>query len=189
VHDRVERSAIANEMAEYLNVDRDVIRQSMRRTAASPRTVPAQEISSAIPPNEKLLIACFLLSAEARDTIEHYLSGRGMLHALETRAIFQAALALASGGNAFSLETLAAQLDPRAQRILTEMSFSDVGVSPESAEQQALHCLRALEAKSISLECEALRRRIRESEQSGNLPEALRLTDELDRIRRASPGA
>src|ERR1700761_386484 len=37
VHDAVERSAIANEIAEYLNVDRDVIRQSMRRGAAPAR--------------------------------------------------------------------------------------------------------------------------------------------------------
>jgi DNA primase len=189
VHDRIERSAIANEMAEYLNVDRDVIRQSMRRTSVSLHAAPTQEISSAIPPNEKLLIACLLLSAEARETIQHYLSGRDMLHALETSAIFQAALALAAESKPFSLEGLAAQLDPRAQRILTEMTFSDIGVSVDNAEQQALHCLRALEAKSISIECEALRRRIRESEQSGNLGEALRLTDQLDRIRRASPGA
>lgn len=189
VNDRIERSAIANEMAECLNVDRDVIRQSMRRASPSPRGAPAQEISSAIPPNEKLLIACLILSSGARETIQHYLAARDMLHALEMRTIFQAALELAREGKPFSLETLAARLDPRAQRILTEVSFSDLGVSVETAEQQALHCLRALESKSISIECETLRRRIRESEQSGNFSEALRLTDELDKIRRAAPGA
>lgn len=188
VSDRVERSAIANEMAEYLNVDREVIRQSIRRPSAS-RARSVQEISSAIPPNEKLLIACLLLSSEARETIQHYLAGRAMLHALETGAIFQAALALAGEGESFSLEALTARLDPRAQRILTEMSFSDLGVAVDTAEQQALHCLRALETKALQIECEALRRRIRESEQSGNLSEALRLTDELDRVRRASQSA
>jgi DNA primase len=189
VSDRVERSAIANEMAEYLNVDRDVIRQSMRRSSSAPRSARGPEISSAIPPNEKLLIACLLLSSDARSTIQHYLAGRNMLHTLETRVIFQAVLALAAEGERFSLEALNARLDARAQRILAETSFSDLGVAADTAEQQALHCLRALETKSINLECETLRRRIRESEQSGNFSEALRLTDQLDKIRRTSPGA
>ena len=189
VSDRVERSAIAAEMADYLNVDREVIRQSMRRAPSSRRTEPAPESFPAIPLNEKLLIACLLLSPEAREIIQHYLSGRDMLDALETRAIFDAALALAAEDASFSLEALASRLDARSQRILTETSFSDLGVTPETAAGDALHCLRVLEARSIGIKCDALRRRISELEQNGNIREMLRVQDEYDRIRRASPGA
>jgi DNA primase len=190
IHDPLERSAIATEMAEYLKVDRDVIRQKIRRPAtATERTQRAPELTSALPPNEKLLIACMLSSPEARGAIKHYLAGANTLHVLELRAIFETALALDADGIAFSLEALASRLEPRLQRIVTELSFSDTGVREEDAPQQALHCLRALEAKSLHFECEALRRRIRESEQNGNLAEALRLTDELDRIRRAPPAS
>jgi DNA primase len=189
VHDPVERSAIANEMAEYLNVDRDVIRQSMRRTAAPDRVQRAPEVASAIPPNEKLLIASLLISAEARGAIKHYVAGTNILHILELRGIFETALALDAEGVSFSLEALASRLEPRLQRILTELSFSDLGLCEEDAPQQALHCLRALEMKSVNVECEALRRRIRESEQSGNVAEAMRLADELDRIKRAASGS
>jgi DNA primase len=202
VHDPVERSAIATEMAEYLKVDRDVVRQSMRRNSAAPgapaqrvpertgRLVPVVrdkvDIASAVPPNEKLLIGCMLISPEARAAIKHYFASTNILHALELRSIFETALALDAEAIAFSLEALSSRLEPRLQRMLIELSFSDAGVREEDAPQQALHCLRALETKSLNLECEALRRRIRESEQNGNIAEAMRLTDELDKIRRAS---
>jgi len=127
-----------------------------------------------------------LISPEARAAIQHYFSSTNILHALELHAIFETARALDSEGVAFSLEALSGRLEPRLQRILTELSFSDAGVREEDAPQQALHCLRALETKSLNLECEALRRRIRDSEQNGNIAEAMRLTDELDKIKRAS---
>ncbi|HTU45600.1 MAG TPA: DNA primase [Bryobacteraceae bacterium] len=186
VHDPVERSAIANEMAAYLNVDRDVIRQNMRRATAPDRISHAPEVASAIPPNEKLLLASLLISPEARSTIKHYLAGTNILHLLELRSIFETALALDADGVSFSLEALANRLEPRLQRILTELSFSDAGVAEEDAPQQALHCLRALEIKSVDVECEELARRIREFERSGNLAEAMRLAAELDKIKRAS---
>ncbi len=189
VHDPVERSAIANEMAAYLNVDREVIRQSLRRTEAPHQAKRAPEAASAVPPNEKLLIACLLVSPEARSAIKHYLSGTNILHILELRSIFETALALDAESISFSLEALASRLEPRLQRILTELSFSGVGIHEADAAQQALHCLRALEVKSLQMECETLRRRIRESEQGGNFAEAMRLADELDKIRRASSGS
>jgi DNA primase len=187
VHDPVERSAIAHEMADYLKIDREVISKSMRR-ASGPEQSTRQEIASAIPPNEKLLVACLLASTEARSAIKHYLAGSNMLPILELRSIFETLLALDSEGIAFSLEALASRLEPRLQRILTDLSFSDISMDESRAEEQALHSLRALEIKSVNAECEALRRRIRESELSGNFGEMMRLTAELDRIRRASSG-
>ncbi|HEX3685039.1 MAG TPA: DNA primase [Bryobacteraceae bacterium] len=189
VHDPVERSAIANEMAANLNVDRDVIRQSLRRSTSAEPASRAPQVASAIPPNEKLLLASLLISPEARAAIKHYLAGTNILHILELRSIFETALALDAESIAFSLEALASRLEPRLQRIVTEVSFSDLGIGEADAAQQALHCLRALETKSVNVQCEALRRRIRESEQGGNLAEAMRLTDELDKIRRASSGS
>ncbi len=55
--------------------------------------------------------------------------------------------------------------------------------------QQALHCLRALEAKAVDAACKTLRRRIRELERQGDVMEALRLADELNWTKTASSGA
>jgi DNA primase len=188
VNDPVERGAIASEVAEFLNVDRDVIRENLRRmqgTKSSPKT---RDISSAIPPNEKLLLSCLLLSADAREAIKKYLCRPELMELLELRSIFEAVLVLDVEGVEFSIEALASRLEPRLQRILTELSFSDLG-KEEDAAYQAIHCLRALEGKAMIAHCNALRQKIRELEQQGEFTEALRLMDELNRTKAVSSGA
>ncbi|HZQ53118.1 MAG TPA: DNA primase [Bryobacteraceae bacterium] len=185
VHDRLERAAIASEVAEYLNIDRDVIRQTFQRRA-SPETRKPVDLSSAAPPNEKLLIACLLASADARAAIQHFLSNSEILPVLELRSVFEAALAIADENAPFSLDNLTGRLDARHQRILTDISFADFGIQEENAAEQALHCLRALETKLIAAKCQTLKRQIRELEQQGKLEEALNLASELNKLRRAS---
>src|SRR6185312_145438 len=188
VNNRLERAAIATEMAEYLNVDRDVMRQMFRQNAPLQPAVKAQEFASAVPPNEKLLIWCLLASADARAAIRNYLSNPTLLELLELRSIFEAVMNLDDSAP-FTLDTLAGNLEPRLQRILSEISFSDCGIREEDAAEQALHCLKALGNKADSTKCEILRRQIRELEQAGNVHEALCLADELDSLRRRSRGA
>ena len=188
VSDRLERASIASELAEYLNVDRELIHEQLRKMRPAEAAAKPMEISSAVPPNEKLLIGCFLASAEARAVIAAYLQRTKMLELLETRNIFEGFLAVESEGVPFSLEAVEKRLDTRSQRILAELSFTDFGFGEEHAAQQALHCLEALEAKSIDAARDALRRRIRQLEQEGNVAEALRVADELNHIKRASSG-
>jgi len=189
VNDPVERGAIASEVAELLNVDRDVVRENLRRTQGPKPIQKTRDISSAVPPNEKLLLSCLLLSAEARNAIKEYISQADVMDLLELRRIFEAVLALDSEGLEFSLEALASRLEPRLQRILTDLSFSDLGIKEEDAAFQAVHCLRALETKIASTACNSLRQRIRELEQRGEFTEALRLADELNKTKGASSRA
>lgn len=186
VHDRLERAAIASEVAEYLNIDREVIRQTFQRSAPPGEIKKPVDLSSAAPPNEKLLITCLLASAGARSAIQHFLSNSDILPLLELRCIFEATLAIAAENIPFSLDNLTGRLDPRHQRILADISFADFGIQEENAAEQALHCLRALETKLIAAKCQTLKRQIRELEQQGKLQEALNLADELNKLRRAS---
>ncbi|MGH9640499.1 MAG: toprim domain-containing protein, partial [Bryobacteraceae bacterium] len=189
VSDRLERAAIAREVADLLRVDRAVIADALRpgaRAAAPPKPLP---VSAAIPPNEKLLLACLLASGEARAAIGQYLRNSKVLPALDLRPIFEASLALADEGAPFSFEALNARLEPRDQNLVAGIIFADLGVQEENAGEQALHCLKALEKKSMSVACGDLRRRIRELEANEDFAEALRLADELDHLRGASSEA
>ena len=186
VQDRLERATIATEVAEQLNVNREAVSQALRRSQSSPGAQPSRQISSALPPNEKLLIACLLASRDARGVIRHYLANGGSLEGLELRTIFDAILSAENAAGSFSLSDVTASLDTRSQRMLTEISFSDSGVTEADAAQQALHCLRALETKSVAGKREALRKKIRELESAGDIAGALRLTDELDTLGRSS---
>jgi DNA primase len=189
VNDRVERSAITNEISGYLKLDRDIVAAQLRQTTK--REEPGRKqntATSSIPPNELLLLTCLLQSEDARETIKHYLQTSGILHVLETRSIFEAVLALDAEGLAFSLDSLASRLEPRLQRILTDLSFAEAAIHAEHAAQQALHCLRALETKAISAKCNDLKRQIRELEQRGDFSEAMRLANELDQAKAAPAG-
>ncbi len=188
VNDGVERAAIASELAEYLNVDREVIRENLRRISRKDTVQKATNVSSAIPPNEKLLVACLLASADARSVINEYLRRADMLPAFQLRTVFEAAVALEDEGLPFSLEAVANRLDTRMQNLLTELSFLETGMREEDAAQQALRCLEALETTCVRAARDSLRHQIRELENKGNFAEALRLADELNKTKHASPG-
>lgn len=191
VNDRLERAAIANEIAEYLNVDRDVIRDHLRRASTKGPVQKPNDLSSAIPPNEKLLLGCLLASAEARAAINKYLRHAGVLAILELRPIFETVVALDNEGTPFSVEAVSSRLDTRMQKIFAEFTFLELGIREEDAAEQAMRCLEALEARSVDAACDHLRHRIRELEHEGNFTEALRLADELndmDKVKRPSSG-
>jgi hypothetical protein len=188
VSDRLERSAIADEVAGYLNLDLETVRQQFKKT---PRAEPSQlrTISSAVPPNEKLLLACLLASGDARTAIRHYLSSNDSLKLLELRPIFSAIVYFDEQARSFSLEDIVNQLDPHFQRVLTEIGFADLGVNEEAAAEQALHCLRAMESKAIAAQYEVLRRKVQEMEKAGDITGAMQAAAELNALQRGGSAA
>lgn len=186
VHDRIERGAIANELSEYLNVDRETIRQNLRLQTPTEAARKPTNLGSSLPPNEKLLATCFLLSRDARAVIRQYFGQSEIIHLLELRSFFEAALEVSEEAENFSLEQALRGLDPRMQKVLNELSFSDLGISESDAAQQALHCLEALEGTARMKGREDLKRKICELEQAGKFAEALQLAEELNEMKRRS---
>jgi len=186
VNDRLERATIANEIAEYLNADRDIVRQVLRRDLNSQSLAKPNRSTSSIPLNEKLLLSCLLMSEEARSSICHYLFSSDLLPLLELRSIFEAVLVLNAEGVTFSPDAIENRLEPRLQEIFADLTFSDLGISEENATEQALHCLRALESKSVVVKCNSLKRQIRQLEQEGKFEDALMLVDELNKVQRSN---
>jgi thioredoxin-like negative regulator of GroEL len=64
---------------------------------------------------------------------------------------------------------------------LSTVIFADEVLGEEKAAEQALACLRSLKAQDPKSEVAALRAQIKAAERDGNLPEAMRLAEELDR--------
>ena len=188
VSDRLERSAIADEMAGYLNLDRDTIRQQFKKT---PRAQVAQPraVSSAVPPNEKLLLACLLASADARAAIRHYVATTDSLKRLELRPIFAAIVSFDEQAKHFAMEDIVNQLEPHFQRVLTEIGFGELAISEEGAAGQAVNCLRALETKAIDSQTEELRRKVQELERAGDFAGAMQAAEELNTLKRTASGA
>jgi DNA primase len=186
VADRLERSAIARDVADYLNVDRELVMQKFK---GAPRAQPAAQrpVSAVLPPNEKLLLSALLASGEARAAVRHYMASSSHFPLLEARDIFEAVLGFNEEAEAFSMEVISEKLSDRSKRILTEIGFGESAIEEESAAGQALHCLRALETKSMSVQMDTLRRRIKELEAAGNIQAALQSMEELNRLQKGHP--
>jgi DNA primase len=188
VADRLERSAIARDVADYLNVDREMVMQNFKRAPKAQGNGPARPISSSLPPNEKLLLSALLASGDARAAVRHYMASSEHFPLLEARDIFEAVLGFDEEHETFSLEVISGKLNERSKRILTEIGFGESALEEESAAGQALHCLRALEAKAISVKMDVLRRRIKELEANGNMEGAFHVMDELNRLEKGQSG-
>jgi hypothetical protein len=83
----------------------------------------------------------------------------------------------------FSVERALQGLDDRMQKLLTELSFAELGITESDAPQQALHCLEALEGTARMKGREEIKRRVRELEQAGKFSEALQLAEELNNLK------
>src|SRR6185312_6974017 len=137
------------------------------------------EISSSVPPNERLLLSARLESEEARLTVLHYLEQSGIPQSLTLKNGFGAMLAMHRGGSDFALLPLLDRMEEREQKIVSELSFPQAAVDPQAAAAQALDCLRALEAKNVEERRTTLKRGIAEAEARGDFGEALRLVQDL----------
>lgn len=182
VHDKVERNALIEEVAARLGIEPQLVRDQFRRSSPNSESIRRViEISSSVPPNEKLLLTCVLQNEDARLAVVHYLKQSGLADALHLKAIFGALLSMEAEAERFTLGGLMGRLESREQKIVSELSFKNTDMSPEAAAGQALQCLKALETKNVEDRRTELRRRIRSAESEGNLQEALRLADELRR--------
>jgi DNA primase len=186
VSDKLERSAIADEVAGYLNLDRETIRQQFKKTPRAEAPRP-RAVSSAVAPNEKLLLACLLASTDARTAIRHYVGDGDSLKGMELQPIFSAIVSFNEEARRFSLEDIVNQLEPHFQRILTEIGFGELPVAEDGAAAQALDCLRALENKALATHMETLRRKVQELEKGGDFEGALRVAEELNALKRRKP--
>jgi DNA primase len=187
VSDKLERAALTNQLADYFKLDRTIVADQLRQLPSAHR-VHAQNTAKAtiaVPPNELLLVSSLLNSVDAREAILHFLRTTDVLQLLELRSIFEAVLAMGLEGVSFSLAGLSQRLEPRMQRILTEISFSENTMEEDEAAQQALHCLRALEQKATETRSVDLKARIRELEQQGRMAEAMQLISQLERAQTA----
>jgi DNA primase len=181
VHDKLERATIAGEVASYLGIDRGLVLDQFRKNAANGSA--AQLVRPAVPllPGyEKVLLNALLISPEARAGVLPSILELPIFAKLTTKTILETVAVLSAEGASFSFSELEQRLDSRNRDLLASVAFADE-VSDESlALEQAKGCLRALEAQNREMEVGAYRDLIRAAERSGDFPEAMRLTAQLN---------
>jgi DNA primase len=183
ISDRLERFAVANDIASYLGVDEKLVRDHFSKVAA-----PLHKIQRGpeVPSTERLLLNSLLASEAARaETIPHLQNIRA-LDRFVTKSVFKALFAMYSEGSPFRFADLEGRLSEADRDLLSSVIFADETLEEEKASEQALACLRSLQSLDPKSELAALRTQIKAAERQGNLQEAIRLTEELDRKSRGA---
>jgi DNA primase len=182
IADRLERFAVANDVADYLGVDEKLVRDHFSKGAAErPTAVRRVEI----PATERMLLHSLLASEIARAQVIPELTGMAAVDLFVSRNIFQALFAMYSDGGPFRFADLEGRLSDADRDLLSSAVFADDKLREEKAVQVATDCLQRLKALDPQAEATALRARIKAAEREGNLQEAMRLAQAEARLRRA----
>ena len=183
IADRLERMAVANDVAGYLGVDRQFVLEHFRKTGANRPSAPARPASApTVPANERLLISAFTVSAEARERLLPTLRGLGAVTEFETRGIFEALFAMGRQDEEFSYAALEGRLGETDRALLSTLCLADEGVDAESAYFQAEACIRDLEIQASEMKRSSLENQVKDAEKRGDMTEALRLYQELETL-------
>jgi DNA primase len=186
ITDRLERFAVANDVADYLGVDEKLVRDHFSKGAVEHPAAPRR---SEMPPTERLLLHSLLASETARAQVIPELSGLAAVDRFVSRNVFQTLFAMHSDGEAFRFSDLEGRLSEADRDLLSSAVFADEALEQEKPAEQAMACLRSLKSQDPRSEAAALRARIKAAERQGNIEEAMRLAQELDRRSRAASAA
>ena len=178
ISDRLERFAVANDVAGYLGVDEKLVRDHFSKGVAERRQVSR---GPHVPPNERLLLNSLLASEAARESAIPELRAMPVIDQFMTRNVFKAIFTMYGEGTAFRFSDLEGRLSDADRDLLSSVIFADEVLQEEQAREQAVACLRSLKAQDPKSELATLRAQIKAAERDGNLQEAMRLAEEFDR--------
>lgn len=179
--EKIERVAVANDVAGYLGVDSGLVLENFRKAAMDRRDKKVAPVREPLRADEKILLSLLLSNAEARQELIPRLAQLPAVEQFATRRIFKALLALHAGGQV-GYEELHARLEEGDQELLASAVLQDETDGSAVSLQLGEECLRSLERTGLKTQVAALKARVKEAERAGNLSEAWRLAEELHRL-------
>jgi DNA primase len=183
VNDRVERMAIAENLAGYIGVERGVVLDSFRKSAADRQEKPIERPKEIVRADERGLIHILLSDIEGREALIPEPENAGILDRLTTRRIFQAIRAVAAGAPV-TFDAVNARLEESDQSLLAEILFSEENGENSLDLDYGKRCLESLMRSEEQLRRSELKAQVKQAERAGDLREALRLAEELERLER-----
>jgi DNA primase len=183
ISDKLERAAVAGEVAEYLGVDRSLVLKEFRTTPSSHKPhAKAKEPASSM--TERVLVRSLLADSEVRQTLLQPLSQSEAVRRFVMWPAIQAVLDLSDTGEQVTFSAVEARLSSDSHKaLLSNAIFADTTEEVFSREQ-AMRYLIVLESEDAKLRADDLRGRLKQAERAGNWDEALRLTAELTQLQR-----
>jgi DNA primase len=186
IGDKIERMAVANDVAAYLGIEVGLVLENFRKAALERRDHQALSRPEPISAREKVLLNLLLLNAEARDRLIPELKRLPALENFATRRVLLTLISLHETGVPITFDELDARLEKADRSLLASAVLAEETEERALSLEQGEACLRALRASSHAAQLLDLKERIKSAERAGNLVEALRLNTELQRLAQES---
>lgn len=175
ISDRLERFAVANDVASHLGVDSKLVRDHF---STGPKQARPVDRGPVVPPTEKLLLNSLLASETARIRVIPELRDIPAVDRFVTRNVFKAIFTMYGDQVSFRFSDLEGRLGDADRNLLSNVVFADELIEEDQAIDLAVACLETLKAEDPKAQLADLRARIQAAERSGNLEEAMRLMEE-----------
>lgn len=177
--DKVERLAVAEDMADTLSIPKGMVLDEFKRAAAERKTARPPARAELPDPSELLLLNGLLTSSQIRHDVGPALAGMDLPALLKTGRIVDTILKMAAAGETPTFASVSARLEEPDRRLLGSLLEADEILRGESSVAQANEIVKKLAGARAQAGKDALKNQIREAERSGDLVRALELTAAL----------
>ena len=184
VSDRLERLAIAENVASYIGVERGVVLESFRKAVADRQEKTLERPRESMRADEKGLLHVLLSDVEGREELLAGAEAVATLERIATRRVYQVIRTLHAAGELITFDSVRARLEDNDQVLLAEALLSEDAESQEATLEYGRRCLESLHRSEEQRRRAELKAQVKQAERSGDLAEALRLSEELARLER-----
>jgi DNA primase len=186
--DKLERAAVANDLASYLGVDPGMVLDQFKKAAADRKPAVPVVQRTELPPTERILLLALLASERVRREILPRLRP-DFTQAFVSREIFEAFPLVVDEPETRMFSALEGRLSESARTLLHDAVAADhteEGRGQDGEEElawtQAQACIDRLEADDRKRQMAELKARVRIAEREGRLDEAMKLMGEVSRL-------
>lgn len=177
--DKVERLAVAEDMADALSIPKGMVLDEFKRAATERKTSRPAARAELPDPSELLLLNGLLTSSEVRDEVGPALAGMDLTALLKTGRIVETILRMAAAGENPTFASVSARLEESDRRLFGSLLEADELLRDAPIVAQSVEIVRKLAGARAQSEKDALKSQIREAERAGDLARALELTARL----------
>jgi len=178
--DKLERVAVANDLASYLNVPSGMVLENFRKMASDKRDAPIQ-VQPKLPYSDHILFAVLLSDPESVDVLLPEIRNLAAIQASPASRIYTALFALADSGVPISLASLHERLEEADRKMLSASLFSQDANEHAATLAGALACVKELQRRDASVLVADLKAQIRDAERRGDWDTAISLAKNLTR--------
>jgi DNA primase len=179
--DKLERVAVANDIASYLHIDTGLVLENFRKMAADKRNPAPAAPPERLGANDRMLINLLLADEAAREEFIPELKQMTVVRDSPACKIYTALFAMHDAGASMQFSDLHARLDEAGQKMLAATLIGTESGDAELTIEHGRSCVEALRLLNNRTEPAEIKIKIREAERAGNITEALRLMQLLKR--------